>query len=50
MTQNIVLDQNQKQQFNSIMIMPKFVDEMVARGYTKDEAIQAIEQIVRGRK
>jgi hypothetical protein len=50
MSQNIVLDKQGKQNFNSVMIMMKFVDEMVAKGYTKDEAIAAIEQIVKGRK
>lgn len=50
MTQNIVLDKQGINNFNTVMVMLKFVDHMAAKGYTKDEAIAAVEQVFEGSK
>lgn len=46
MNQQIQLNQSQTKQFNSIMAMLKFVDEMVKQGYTKDQAIKMVEKVM----
>lgn len=48
MTQTNVVDQPQK--FNSIEMMMEFIDQMVAKGYSMNEAMTACEEIVRRQK